>query len=229
MKNLSESMINSICDDVAREINYTTTDILADAMSQAVNIGAEVKSIDFIEELRAVRAGPGFHIDTQSGRTDFSEPPFPMLPRLLKNAKVAKDGSLYKVIPMKAKTTGSSGRTAITTEAAMQNINTARQIAKEQRKDDTKTATADPIKGMDTFAAMQAINSSKQKTSRSYSSTGAVTGFRTASSKQDQTAKWVHPGTNANLSEGLREINMNLNDTIDRAILDIIRSYEDSY
>jgi hypothetical protein len=41
-----------------------------------------------------------YEIVPAGGQTKFEEPPFPMLPSLLKNPKVAKDGSLYKVIPI---------------------------------------------------------------------------------------------------------------------------------
>ncbi|CAN5950523.1 unnamed protein product [Sphagnum jensenii] len=40
-------------------------------------------------------------VRTESGNLEFTEPPFPMLDRLLQNAKPIKDGSgVYKVIPV---------------------------------------------------------------------------------------------------------------------------------
>ena len=92
MKNLSESIIDEICDEAAREISSITSDLLATAMEEAIQLGSETKAADFINEIKATRSGSGYDIVTDSGRTDFSEPAFPMLPRLLKNAKVAKDG-----------------------------------------------------------------------------------------------------------------------------------------
>lgn len=231
MKSLSESVIDSICDDVSREISMTTADILADAMNEAVNIGGDIGSVEFIDELRAVRTGPSFEITTDSGRTDFSEPPFPMLPKLLKNAKIAKDGSLYKVIPIKNKT--SNKKVSVTTEAAYENINNARRIAKEQRdaERDTARGTASPdaMKGMDTFAAMQSINRSRQKQLKVGQVNGPAINFRTASSKQDPNKSWVHPGKVRDASGPLREINMNMHDNIDRTIEDVIKKHEDMY
>lgn len=233
LRDLSETVINDICDEVARDISATTADILADAMNEAVNAGGNAMSVDFIDELRATRSGSGFEITTDSGSTDFSEPPFPMLPKLLKNAKIAKDGSLYKVIPIKSKTSNSEGKIQVTTEAAMNNINSARQIAKEQRDAERESVRGsmipDPMKGMDTLTAMQSIGGTRQKGPGIFNSAGAVTSFRTASSKQDPSKQWVNPGRKADLSGPLREINMNLHDNIDKAIEEIIRRYGDMY
>jgi hypothetical protein len=69
------------------------------ALDEAVQIGAQKESADFINQLRLDAVN--FEIETESGQLDFSEPPQPMLPFLLKNAKPIKDGSgVYKVIPV---------------------------------------------------------------------------------------------------------------------------------
>ena len=231
MKNLSNNIVDAICDDASRDISNATSDILADAMNDAVNVGGDIESEELIDELRAIRSGPSFEIITDSGRTDFSEPPFPMLPKLLKNAKVAKDGSLYKVIPMKQKTTNRN--TAVTTEAAIENINNARRIAREQRDSDQKSnrtsSSPDAMKGMNTFAAMQSINRSRHKQQKGGQIDGPTVDFRTASSKQDASRQWVNPGKIRNASAPLREINMNMHDNIDIAIKDIIQMHEDGY
>jgi len=231
IKNLPETVIDGICDEAARDISITTSDILADAMNEAVMVGGDVGSVDFIEELKAVRTGPSFEIITDSGRMDFSEPPFPMLPKLLKNAKVAKDGSLYKVIPIKQKTTNK--KMSVTTEAAIANINNARRIAKEQRdteKETTRgTISSDAMKGADTFSAMQSISRSRSKQQRLGQTDGPVINFRTASSKQDAHRSWVIPGKTRDVSAPLREINMSMQDNIDNAIEDIIKKHEGMY
>jgi len=233
MRNMSEDLADSICDDVAREISIVTSDLLADAMNDAVNLGGDVGSEEMIEELRAVRSGPSFEIITDSGKTDFSEPPFPMLPRFLKNAKVAADGSLYKVIPIKDKTQGSDSSKAVTVEAALRNINSARRIAKQERdklrESDRVGVTPDAMKGMDTFASMHSINRSRKLKDDKRNQDGPLINFRTASSKQDPSKKWVMPGKIRDVGSPLREINMNLQDNIDRAIQETIRKHEDMY
>lgn len=227
-KNLSEKAIDEICDEAAAEISVTTGNLLADAMNEAVNAGGDAMSVDFIDQIRAVRLGPSYQITTDSGKTDFSEAPFPMLPSLLKNAKVAKDGSLYKVIPIKQKVSQSDSRTAKTTTNAMENINNARRAAKDARDNTARThASPDAMKGMDTVAAMQQMN--KQRTAAKEKPSEPVINFRTASSKQDPNTQWVHPGRKVDMSRQLGEINNNLQDAIDRAIDEIIRRFEELY
>lgn len=234
-KNLSEQVISEICDDVARDISHASTDILADAMEEAVKAGAEAKSIKFINELKVVRSSNSFRIGTDSGKLDFSEPPFPMLPKLLKNAKTAKDGSQYKVIPVRAKgTKRNTGRMGVTTEAALQNINEARRIAKEARDargdDYVGQIAPDALRGMDTFAALQAINEARKAfpTMRE-KSTEPVTAFRTASSKQDANAKWVQPARSVNMGPALHDINARLQTSLDSIIETVIRRHESMY
>lgn len=230
-KGLSDSAIDSICDEAAAEISNTTSNLLADAMNEAVNAGGDVQSVDFIDELRAVRHGSSFQITTDSGKTDFTQAPFPMLPRLLKNAKVSKvDGSLYKVIPIKQKTPDGKNDTSKATASAMININAARQAAKaeKQAKDGRSVASTDAMRGMDTVAAMQAISKSKTAKHKDVSN-GPAINFRTASSKQDANTQWVHPGKKADLTGPLNNINADLQDAIDRAIDEIIRRLEELY
>ena len=231
LKNLSESVCDQICDEASRDISSQTSNVLADAMNEAVNAGGDMMSAEFIDELKSVRNGNGFDIITASGQTDFSEPPFPMLPKLLKNAKVAKDGSLYKVIPIKAKESQGQNRIAVTTEAALQNINEARYRAKEERdaeKESKRMMSSDAMRGGDIFSTVMGMNpvGAKQGKERN---TGATIAFRTASSKQDANTQWVHPGKMKNMSGQLREINMQMHDSIDRIIQETIREYENMY
>ena len=229
-KNLSESVIDSICDDAAREISDVTSDLLANAMNEAVNAGGDVMSIDFIDQIRAVRSGPSFQITTDSGNTDFSIAPFPMLPSLLKNAKIAKDGSLYKVIPIKQKKGTSNTGVAKTTEAAMRNINNARNAAKAEQGEDNRTSSSpDVMKGMSTVAAMQEISKTRNAGKQKEKSNDPAINFRTASSKQDPNTQWVNPGRKIDLTGALNSINANLQDSIDNAIDDIVRRLEGLY
>lgn len=228
-KGLSDNVIDSICDEAAAEISDTTSNLLADAMNEAVNVGGNVQSVEFIDELRAVRHGSIFQIATDSGKTDFSQAPFPMLPKLLKNAKVSKDGSLYKVIPIKQKGSSNNDSASRATDAAMRNISEARKAAKTDKfaKEQRNYASMDAMKGMSTVAAMQAI--SKSRTPQHRDNSGPVINFRTASSKQDANTQWVHPGKKADLSGALNNINADLQDAIDKAIDEIIRRLEELY
>lgn len=231
MKNLPESIVDQICDEASREISEITSDLLADAMNEAVNAGGDAMSEEFIDEIRAVRSGASFDIITDSGSTDFSEPPFPMLPRLLKNAKVAKDGSLYKVIPLQRKGIKNEKSITPTTEAAFRRIESARVRAKEDKGETQRSyASPDALKGMDTMSAMQAISSTRQKQPTPHNkSKEPVVDFRTASSKQDQSTQWVYPGKKVDMSGALQNINANLHDSIDKAVEEVIRKHEGLY
>ena len=233
-KNLSDKIIDEICDEASMQIQQMTADILADAMNEAVNAGADIPSVEFIDDIRSIRSGSTFDIITESGKTDYSEPPFPMLPSLLKNAKVAKDGSLYKVIPMKQSNSNKSDkRVAPTTEAAFIAIQDARMQAKAQKDQEhgRLSSSPDAMKGMDTVSAMQNILRSRSVTPKEkYTpSNEPVMNFRTASSKQDPNSQWVRPGKSINMGPALRSINERLHYEIDKAIESIIRSYEDMY
>lgn len=225
-KNLSETIIDSICDDVAREISDLTADLLAQAMSQAVSAG---KSYEFIQEVRSVRDGATYSITTDSGKMDFSEAPFPMLPKMLQNAKIAKDGSLYKVIPVKKKGSTPS-RTAVTTEAALGEIERARLASKQDKTNQNRgSSSPDVMRGMDTLSAMQAISKSRQKIDKYPASSTGQVDFRTASSKQDPSTQWVNPGREADMTRDVQNINANLHDSIDSIILQIISKYEGQF
>lgn len=228
LKNVPEHVAQEICTEASAEISDVVIDLIGDAMSDAVSAGADVNSSDFIKEVMSVRRGQAFEIVTKSGRQDFSEPPFPMLPKLLSNAKVAKDGSLFKVIPLKNKSSGSS--LAVTTEEAFRNINSGRETLKEQRRariKEGKTGSVDPFEGMEGIAPMLAASRNDYTKIRETQS-GPVN-FKTASSKQDANASWVKPAKTADLTDKLASINDNLQYNIDDAIEQIIRKYGDMY
>jgi len=228
-KNMPETIIQEICNDVARDISSATADLLADAMISAVNAGGDVSSSEFVSEVLSVRSGHSFNVETSSGKQNFSEPPFPMLPKLLKNAKISKDGNAYRVIPISNKSGPSS---AVTTEAAIRNINEARQTAKDERdaknKEKSSSLTADPMAGMEVLATIQGVGRPSPQRRQSKIKEGSIT-FRTASSKQDASVSWVMPAKNADLTEKLRDINNNLQDSIDRVILDVVNRYSGMY
>lgn len=228
LKNMPEHLVQDICVEASAEISDTVIDLISDAMSSAVNAGADVNSSDFIREVMSIRRGQAFEVVTKSGREDFSEPPFPMLPKLLKNGKTAKDGSIFKVIPLKEKSSTSS--LAVTTEEAFKSINSNRETLKEQRRariKEGKAGSIDPFQGLDGIGPMLAASKSETKKISEIQS-GPVN-FKTASSNQDANAKWVKPGKSADLTDKLVNINNDLQYSIDNAIEQIIRKYGDMY
>jgi hypothetical protein len=241
LKGFSENMIDTICADVVREISSMTSDLLADAMNEAVNVGGDIGSVDMIEELRAVRSSGSFEIITDSGKTDFSEAPFPMLPKLLKNAKVSSEGHLYKVIPIENKgakgTSPNSKKISVTVDAAYRSVNEARKSAKADRDavktSDSSLSKMDPLSNATTLAAMQSLSNARNRNASAgmekTKTRGPAVDFKTASSKQDPNTQWVMPGKVRNAGPALRDINVRLQESIDDAIDRIIRKYEDMY
>ena len=98
-RGLEEDTVDALVSKAQYEIESEMQDKMNAAIDQAIEAGVQKRSPEFINELRPM---PGaFQLETSSSNTDFSEPPFPMLDRLLSNAKPMADGSgVYKVIPV---------------------------------------------------------------------------------------------------------------------------------
>ena len=98
-KGVDSTIVNAIVAKAEREIKELVAKEGNAALMSAVEAGAEKGSADFINQLHLDSVH--FEVTTDSGELDFSTPPYPMLPSLLKNAKPMKDGSgAYKIIPV---------------------------------------------------------------------------------------------------------------------------------
>lgn len=98
-RDYDEETVQALVDKAEREIEMEMASKVQDAMDLMVQSGVQKQSANFINELRP-RPG-AFVLETESGNTDFSEPPKPMLDLLLSGAKPMKDGSgVYKIIPV---------------------------------------------------------------------------------------------------------------------------------
>lgn len=189
-KGVDEATVNSVVSKAGNEISTLVKIRGEEAIDEAVQIGAEKESADFINELRLDAIN--FQVKTESGQLDFSEPPRPMLPFLLKNAKPIKDGSgVYKLIPV-----GKSGNKP----SFSKNIIDAQRRISAERSERAKAQAK----------AMAPIGSQI---------------FRTATSKQDPTEKWVQPAKEKNFTADVAAINQNLQSSLDDSIRDIINNY----
>lgn len=98
-KGLDKRTVDDIVDKARRDIQVAFEQAGKDAMLAAIEVGVAKRSSSFINEL--MLDGNTLELTTQSSNLNFSEPPFPMLPKLLKGGKPLKDGSgVYKVIPV---------------------------------------------------------------------------------------------------------------------------------
>lgn len=98
-RGVDAATIDQMVDRAHKEIEATVNQYGQNAIDEAVQLGAQKESADFINQIHF----DTFHheIATDSGQLNFDEPPRPMMPYLLRNAKPMKDGSgVYKVIPV---------------------------------------------------------------------------------------------------------------------------------
>ena len=193
-KGVNEVIVDRIVAKAQAEINQLARVRGESAVDEAVSIGIQKESADFINDLRLDTLN--FQVKTESGQLDFSEPPRPMLPFLLKNAKPIKDGSgVYKVIPV-----GKSGNKP----------SFSKNIIDEQRR----------------------ISAERSERARAQAKAMAPIGsqiFRTATSKQDPTEKWVQSAKEKDFGHHLASINQDLQYDLDDSIRDIIQNYMELY
>ena len=197
-RGIEEHFVDEIAIKAETEISLALRERLDAAMDNAIQSGVQKESADFINELRP--RPDAFILETESGITDFSEPPMPMLDKLLaKGAKPLKDGSgVYKIIPVGGNST--QKRPPIHT-----NIFDAQKAIAAERYENAVTQ----------------YNRVAPKNSK--------VNFRTATSKQNRQTQWVQPEKKKDFTEDLAEINNMLMESYDDVVLGIIRSYEEQF
>lgn len=197
-KGIDSGAVDNIVNAAIEEINRAFQQQVDAAMQLAIEAGVDKRSSDFINELQYNSIS--MQLTTQSGNMEFSEPPYPMLSKLLANAKPIKDGSgVYKIIPV--------GKQGTNRPKVSANIYDAYKQVNAERAENAR-------------AQKQSITPAGSK--------GSVQ-FRTATSKQDANSKWVKPATKKDFTEEVRTINKDLDSTMDDIVFDIIRSYEESF
>lgn len=186
---------------IVGDISSVIKSLVSSAISELQDLGVE-DAITHLE-LSGVSGYPELRSDT--GNFDFSTPPTPMLPWLLKNAKVAKDGTLYKRIPI-----GGGG-------------------SKEKRTKDISSGIdrMNSISPMEDMASEMAasFNAGATPIKKMVEKQGGEVHFRTATSKQDPSKDWVLPSKEQNLSFQVQAINQRLRADIDLEVEAIIRGY----
>lgn len=178
-KGVDSSTVNTIVAKARQEIDALVKNYGENAIDQAVQLGAEKGSANFINQLYLDASN--FEVKTESGNLDFSEPPRPMLPFLLKNAKPMKDGSgVYKVIPVGTPgnkppmaTSIIDAQRAISAERVESARSRAKAIAPAGSKINFRTATSKqdatkqwvkPAKDMDFTEDVKSINKNLRDT-----------------------------------------------------------------
>lgn len=194
---LDPEVVETLVSKAENEILTALSSAMDQALERAVQAGVEKDSKDFINELRP--RPDAFILETESSRTDFSDPPYPMLDRLLSGAKPMKDGSgVYKIIPVGA--TSTKPKPKIHT-----NIFDAQKALMAQRAEEAKEQ-------------YQRIIPKGSK---------GEPAFRTATSKQNRNTQWVMPEKEKDFAPLMEELNQDLSKTHDEIVREIIKNYED--
>lgn len=173
-RGIDPNTVQLIIQKAAAEIQTAMASHGDAALTLAIGEGVAKRSPEFINELRLNHIS--MQLTTDSGNMDFSEPPFPMLPRLLQGAKPMKDGSgVYKVIPVGEP---SKNRPKVSTniyeawkQIEVERVEAARaqrdRVTPKNSKDKFRTATSkqnantqwvQPAKDKDFTETVQSIN-----------------------------------------------------------------------
>ena len=232
-KGLTEDEASEIGQYASEDINTAISDLVDQALATAAEIGISMGADEFVEQLTLVPYGGFFKVSTSSGKTDFSLPPFPMLPKLLKNAETAEDGSQYKVIPIGGKSSGGKKR-RLTLFDVQQDINRQQQVEREQRKremDEARklsfTGNARIFSGLQKAQQFMARKRGESAMQEQEAKTETSVEFRTASSKQNPSVDWVLPGKDLNMTMILEDLNMQLENNVQSTVMSIVKGYEE--
>lgn len=209
---LSTSRIDELVASASEEIRSEVESIVASAVNQAADQGYSINAKEFLAQIRLDASTGYVQISTDSGSLDFSEPELPMLPWLLKNAKVAKDGSLYKVIPVGGDSGNKPEKLSIRDVSSGIGAMTSSRAGVEGMAEEMARA----------FNGAAITNTKPRFETKS---SGQVE-FRVASSKQDATQKWVKPPKDLDMTGLVMSINASIRNDVDEACSKILRKYE---
>ncbi len=222
MQGLPENSADRICDQAASEINEAILGIVQNAVQEAAQIGVGLGAHEFVADLGVREVGDSFYLMTHSGRTDYSEPPFPMLPHLLKHGKTADDGSRYRVIPVEGKS-NKPRNTVTDLFSVMKSMSDKAQQARDAMNDrsgaELDSAPAPRVFASDLTTGYKPPSQYRDKV------LGSKPNFRTASSKQNPQTQWVKPGKELNMTGTIMDINSKMQAQIVEAVSMIIRRH----
>jgi hypothetical protein len=208
---LRPSEADDVCRSAMQEIGDRMRLIVESAVSDAESQGVAMGADEFLSQIKLDADSGYVQISTDSGELDFSLPPTPMLPWLLKNAKIAKDGSRYKIIPIGAAGTQKPKPAAKDIAAGLNAISSEGSSVENMAQQMAQAFTAGAL---------------KQSPTRQEPRAAGEVSFRVASDKQDPTRQWVAPAKDLDLTGMIMDINSKIRQDIDRACDDILLKYQ---
>lgn len=209
---LSQNEISERIEAATSEIRAAMHSIVESAVYEAENYGSSIGADEFLAQIKLNAESGYIEISTESGVTDFSKPQYPMLPWLLNNAKTAKDGSRYKVIPI--------GGVSSNPKPTPQAKNIAEGLSAMSSENAPASAMAEAM------ASAFGLNATSSITQEQRSAPTAKPEFRVASSKQDPTRQWVAPAKELDMTGTLMTLNATIRSEMDKVCNDIVSKYE---
>lgn len=216
---VASGVSNNEADQIIQSILRTAQDkiqnILANNIGTVSQRAEEMRAFGFLDQISLKVSHNGLEISTDSGSTDFSQPEFPMLDRLLARGRTAKDGSTYRVIPI-----GKGGPQKATTVKDVSN-----GLATIDSSKAKPTSLTEMVGNM---AASFGMGASKiSRTPKASSSNTQAPTFRVASSKQDRNSSWVIPKRDADMTPIINEVNATMGVDIDNAVTQAISEHRE--
>jgi len=211
---ISAGVDPATADDIVETALARIRDRIISSVDAGVNLAVEtsrdIKARGFDKDVRISYNHRGLEIESTKGSLDYSTPPFPMLDRLLAKGKTAKDGSIYRVIPLGNKT--KSTEVSVDTSDAVQ-----------QARDTTPKRSLTEMSRQIASAFNTGVKVTSQE--KTTVSTGQPN-FRTASSKQDRSTQWVIPARQADLTPAIADINAMMAGDMERVVDDVLTDME---
>ena len=204
-----ENTIRSAEQEISSSIMGAVEEAVGEVESYGVDIGAD----KFLAEIKLDSSTGYIQISTDSGQLDYSMPPVPMLPWLLNNAKMAKDGSRYKVIPVGISDQASSGN-----KFAAKDISAGLAALSSEPVNATNMAQQ--------MAAAFGVAANVGKSIRQEPVSLQKPEFRVASDKQDAGSQWVLPSKNLDMGGVVMTVNDKIRSRIDAICDEVIDRYE---
>jgi len=228
-RNWVPNEVEDIVQLATRDVNEIMLDIISNAVAEVTDYAADLGAEEFIEEMDVVEIGGGFMISTLSGRSDYSIPERRMMSDLLKGAKIAEDGSRYKVIPIGKTSTTKQPRDIFSVMQQRDSVlQEARQSLNQQALDHRSARAqtmASHFKDIINRKLQERVRLSKPSTS----SAKEQPIFRTVSDKQDESTQWVIPAKEMDMTGYLMDMNKKIQDSIYSSVLFIVESYEKEF
>lgn len=202
--------VKEIVNLAKQDVENTINDIVSNAIAEARMIGGE----DFAKRLTTMKEGTEFRIIVDDN-TDFSEPPFPMLPKISEN--------ISKNIHKENNTNNTNSQTTFTNIFDMrESANRQRRAEMEQRRAQRREARKDS-----TFIGSLSTNGLEKARTLISPREQEVQDVSNIGNTPDEPSNNQTPDNKRKIDEKqtLYDINNKMNENISRAITAIIDQY----